>query len=179
MLLTAALLVATLVVGLLVGDRAVDPAARQWFRVHFLLGVTSALMVMFVNGITLTYFIGTSRWCREVTETYALDPQWARRSAALKRRTFPVTLASMLLIVAVVALGGATDVQLRSPAGISWQTVHLVAALGYLAFLVYAALFQWMQVAAQQQVIAHIVQQVQRIRRAKGLDDDLPSGGQD
>ena len=38
-----------------------------------LTGTSAALAVVFVHSIAVTYFIGTSRWCKEVTETYQLD----------------------------------------------------------------------------------------------------------
>ena len=40
---------------------------------HKLMGIATAIMVMLVCSIAVTYFIGTSRWCREVVETYDLN----------------------------------------------------------------------------------------------------------
>ncbi len=82
---------AALVLGLYVGDlhQQPSPDTLRWASVHRLLGVAAALVVVLVNSIVVTYFIGTSRWCKEVVETYGLDAQFIRRSVALKRRTFP------------------------------------------------------------------------------------------
>ncbi len=151
-----------------------NPETRRWLSVHFLTGLSASLVVMFVNGIVVTYFIGTSRWCREVVETYKLDPQLANRSAALKRRAFPIAVVNMLAIVTVVALGGASDPGAAlspQPLGsVTWPQIHLMAAMLTLAFLVYASYFQWDTIRANQAVIGKIVEQVKQIRTAKGLD---------
>ena len=149
-------------------------AAQRWATVHRLSGVAAALAVMFVNGIAATYFIGTSRWCREVVETYGLDPALWRASAALKRRTFPLSVANMLLAVAMVALGGAADpgasVQLQPVAGVTWAQIHLVAAFAGLAWLVYSSTLQWNNIQANRVVIDAIMAEVRRVRSARGLD---------
>ena len=75
----------------------------RWATVHRLAGVAAGLAVVLVNSIVVTYFIGTSRWVKEVTETYRLDSQFIARSNALKRRTFPWAMLSMLAIVGVIA----------------------------------------------------------------------------
>jgi hypothetical protein len=50
--------------------------------VHILLGVLAALVTVLVNSISVTYFIGTSRWCKEVADVYHLDPELPRRTHA-------------------------------------------------------------------------------------------------
>src|SRR5262245_53532612 len=47
---------------------------RQAMTLHMLLGCAAALVTLLVNSITITYFIGTSRWCKEVCETYGIRP---------------------------------------------------------------------------------------------------------
>src|SRR5947209_6745236 len=64
-------------------------APRDRKLIHFYLGLASSLLVILVNSITVTYFIGTSRWCKEVAQTYELSPDLVRRSDKLKRTTFP------------------------------------------------------------------------------------------
>ncbi len=126
-----AMMALTLVVGLAIGDihgqRSID--TLHWASVHRLLGVAAALVVVLVNSIVVTYFIGTSRWCKEVVETYGLDAQFVRRSLTLKRRTFPWALMSMLVIVGVVALGGAADPATGRQGTEHWVVPHLIGAL--------------------------------------------------
>src|SRR5690242_16402093 len=103
--ITAVLLMATtLCLGLFVGDlHDGTPSADtlRWAFVHRMMGIGSALVVVLVNSIVMTYFIGTSRWCKEVSETYGLDPKYVRRSTELKRSTFPWAFLSMLVVVGV------------------------------------------------------------------------------
>src|SRR5690606_16480093 len=140
----------------------------------------AAIAVMLVNGIVITYFIGTSRWCREVVEAYELDPAFARRSAALKSRVFPVTLAAMLVVVGMVAVGGAADPARAlppPPADFTWADIHLLGTLLGAAFFVWVNYQQWTIIAANQHVIGDILEKVREIRIAKGLEvDDLPAG---
>ena len=53
-----------------------DAAGQRWATVHRLSGVAAALAVVLVNSIVVTYFVGTSRWCKEVAETYQLAPSF-------------------------------------------------------------------------------------------------------
>ncbi len=148
-------------------------AARSWKRVHMIAGILAGLAVMLVNGIVITYFVGTSRWCREVVETYQLDMRLYRRSAALKRKAFPITLAAMLVVVGMVALGGAADTARtlpQPPWGLSWADIHLLGSLVGAGFLIWASYLQWTTITVNQQVIAAILAQVKEVRQAKGLD---------
>src|SRR3954469_24792000 len=91
--LSIILLVAAMVMGLSMGDLYERPVPSRetlhWATLHRLTGVAAALMVVFVESVVVTYFICTSRWCKEVVETYQLDPTIIQSSNKLKRRTFP------------------------------------------------------------------------------------------
>src|SRR5437868_1009012 len=95
--LSLVLIVAAFVIGLTMGD--LNPQARpsvetlRWATYHRLIGVAAALAVVFVECIVVTYFIGTSRWSKEVVDTYQLDAAYIVASNRLKRRTFPWALA--------------------------------------------------------------------------------------
>src|SRR5437764_921455 len=77
--------------------------------IHMLLGVAAALVTVLVNSITITYFIGTSRWCKEVCQTYSIASDLAEKSTRLKRSTFPWALAGIVAVIAIVVLGAAAD----------------------------------------------------------------------
>lgn len=166
------MMAAALVFGLYVGDLHSEhtPDTLRWASVHRLLGVAAALVVVLVNSIVVTYFIGTSRWCKEVVETYGLDAEFIRRSVVLKRRTFPWALMSMLAIVGVVALGGAADPASGRQGTEHWVMPHLIGALVGLAFIAYAFFVQGQNIAAHHQVINDIVAEVRRIRVERGLE---------
>ncbi len=148
---------------------------RHAVRVHLLLGVLTAVWGMMVHGIVITYFVGTSRWCREVTETYRFDPNWAQESQRLKRRTFPLTLLGMLSLVGLVALGAASDPTSRMPplqwGRLRWSDLHFGAAVAVLMLQLVVAYVQWANILENQKVIRQLVQQVQTVRKAKGLED--------
>lgn len=167
---------ATAMLGLSLGDirNPQNLDAQRWATVHRLSGVAAALAVMFVNGIAATYFIGTSRWCREVVDTYELDPALWRRSTSLKRRTFPLCVANMLLAVVMVALGGAADpgasLQLQPVGGVTWAQIHLVAAFAGLAWFLYSSVLQWNNIQTNREAIDAIMDEVRKVRAARGLE---------
>jgi hypothetical protein len=175
-----------------------DRVAQQWATTHRLAGVGVGLVVVLVNCIVATYFIGTSRWCREVVETYSLDREFIRRSARLKRRTFPYALLSMLLIVGVIALGGAADpggavqvgahierlqaaaqadghdagpsIAAQAPGGLTWAHWHFAAATLGLCFIACAFFVEWQNIADNHQVIEQVMAEVKRVRTQRGLE---------
>jgi hypothetical protein len=166
------LMAATLVLGLAIDDLHNDhsPEMLRWATVHRLSGVASALVVVLVNSIVVTYFIGTSRWCKEVGEAYALDPQFIRRSTALKRRTFPWAVMAMLAVVGVIALGGAADPATALPHTADWVIPHLLGAIAGLAFIAWAFFVEWNNIHANHQVIDEVLAEVRRIRSERGLE---------
>jgi hypothetical protein len=172
--LLSVILAATFLVGL-GGGSGLGGAdvSRRVVRLHFIMGVTSALGVAFVNSLVATWFIGTGRWCREVVETYRMDGGLAAEAAQLKRRTFPWSLASMLLIVGVGALGAAADpaaaLRLNPPLGLTWPTAHWISASLVLVFLAMAMFVQWTMIHRQMDVIRRVMAEVKRIRLEKGL----------
>ncbi len=91
------MMIAALVLGLYLGDihGVHDPNTLRSAMVHRLLGMGAALAVVLVDSIVITYFIGTSRWCKEVVETYQLDEGLISRSVGLKRKSFPWSLLSI------------------------------------------------------------------------------------
>jgi hypothetical protein len=163
---------AAMIIGLAMGDLRHDPSPETlvWARVHRLMGVAAALAVVLVNSIVVTYFIGTSRWCKEVIETYRLDRSLLARSTTLKRRTFPWAVLSMLVAVGVVALGGAADPATGHPGTENWVTPHLLGAMLGLAFFGWASIAQWNNIAANHHLISEILAEVRRIREALGLE---------
>ena len=144
------------------------PHARIVF--HRLLGVAAALMAILVNSIAITYFIGTSRWCKEVSETYDLPAELVRQSTQLKRRTFPWALAGILMVILLVGLGAAADPSGANRANSSaLVTPHYVAALIGLIIIGVAFFVQFTRIAENHTVIERVLAEVQRIRVERGL----------
>jgi hypothetical protein len=167
---------ATMILGLALGDVR-DPAnlaTQRWATVHRLSGVLAALSVMFVNGIVVTYFVGTSRWCREVTDAYRLEPDLVRRSNLIKRKTFPLAVLNMLIIVGVVALGGAADpgasLRLQPIGPFTWANLHLIGAMLGLAAIAYFSFLQWINIQEHHAVIESVMDRVRQVRGERGLE---------
>ena len=130
--LSLGLYLASIIVGLTIGDLYDHPdqATLGWRGVHMLTGTATALAVVFVLSIAVTYFVGTSRWCKEVTETYRLDSGLLRRSTQLKRQTFPWCVLGMLTVVVVGALGAASDPGTGRQNTADMADVHLGGSVG-------------------------------------------------
>jgi len=134
--------------------------------IHFLLGVLSALVCVLVNGIAMTYFIGSSKWCSEVVDTYSLDLSYLRKSRTLKRRAYPWTISGVAAIVAIVAFGAASDPATQIESSASWVTPHMIVAIVGTMWLIVSFLNQAGLIGAHYDVINEIVAAVE-VRRAE------------
>jgi hypothetical protein len=134
---------------------------------HTLLGIGGALVTVLVNSISVTYFIGTSRWCREVVEAYRLPEELAQRSLQLKRKTFPWSLAGILTIIVMVGLGAACDPTINLSSGAMYVTSHMLAAIVGTALITWAFLVQVVNIGANYDVIEKILKLVQEARGDK------------
>ncbi len=175
------LMSAAMLLGLSVGDLYDQPSEQtlRWATAHRLTGIAAALAVVLVESVIVTYFIGTSRWCKEVVETYQLDPGLANASIALKRRTFPWTVLGMLTVVGIGALGAAGDPATGRLGTQPWAQVHLVAATVGLCFIAWTYVVAWNHIGANHAVIDRIVDEVAQIRRQRGLDTPTDASNSD
>ncbi len=168
------LLVMALVMGLSMGDLYEKPvpthATLHWATLHRLTGIAAALFVVFVESIVVTYFIGTSRWCKEVVETYQLDQGPVLASNRLKRRTFPWVLAGMLGVVGVIALGGAADPASMQPNTKAWANWHLIGAFSGIGLVAWTYIVAWNNILANHAIITSLVGEVARVRKERELD---------
>lgn len=171
-ILSLSLVFAALAMGLSIGDLHHDhsDATRNLATVHRLTGLAAAIGVVLVESISLTYFVGTSRWCKEVTETYRLDFNRVASSNRLKRRAFAVALFGMLAVVGIIALGGAADPATGRQNTQAWTVYHLSAACAGVAFIAWTYFAAWQYVWHQHAIIQQIVAEVDKIRREKGLE---------
>jgi hypothetical protein len=174
--LSLVLLTAAVVVGLSIGNLYDQPteATLHWATVHRLTGTAAALAVVFVESIVVTYFIGTSRWCKEVVETYRLDPTPVLECNRLKRRAFAAAVLGMLTVVGVIALGAAADPATGQPNTAAWTDFHLIGAMGGTMFVAWTYYIAWQTIWLNHAIIAGLVADVARIRRDRGLDGGEP-----
>lgn len=172
--LSIILLLVAMTLGLSIGDMYAKPMPSDstlgWARQHRLAGVAAAIVVVLVESIGYTYFVGTSRWCKEVVDTYQLDPAPVVASNRLKRRSFPWALTGMLCVVGVASLGAASDPATLQPNTQAWANWHLAGALLGIAFIAWTYVVIWNNIVANQQITTQIVAEVRRYRNEHGLD---------
>jgi hypothetical protein len=174
--LSLVLVQVALILGVYVGDLYREPNADtlHMATVHRLTGIAAALGVVFVESVVATYFIGTSRWCKEVSETYRLDMARVGESNRLKRRAFAVALIGMLTVVGIIALGAAADPATGRPNTQSWTIYHMSAAMLGFAVIAWTYFAAWQFVWTQNAIIQQIIAEVSEIRRERGLEPLTP-----
>jgi len=144
--------------------------------IHFLLGLVTSLIVVLVNSVAVTYFVGTSKWCAEVVDSYSLDFSFTQRSTALKRKTFPWAVAGMLTVLAIVIFGAMSDPYVRPEDSANFVTLHSMIAILGMGIVAWSFLVQVGNIGANFEVIEDILSEVRRIRAERGLDDTTEAG---
>lgn len=172
---SVALMAATAGLGLWIGDLhdVTDQIVLRWGTVHRLSGMFAALVVLLVNSMSVTYFIGTGRWCREVVDAYGLSSELVERSRRLKRRAFPFAVVGMLSVIFIVALGGAADPgggRVGPGGSRDWVTWHLVGGIGLAFLIAWCFQAQVSTIRRQQELIDDVMVEVRRVRAARGLE---------
>jgi hypothetical protein len=152
------------------GVRNSDDFVMSIATAHRLSGILAAVFVLFVESIVVTYFVGTNRWCKEVSETYRLGEKFTAASTNLKRRAFPISFVGMLIMVGIAALGAASDPGVRLSADAMWADVHLGAALLGIALIVGGFFLQAGYIQDNHDVIEQVMGEVKRIRSERGLE---------
>jgi len=147
-----------------------EPLRR--FNIHFQLGLASALAVVLINSLSVTYLIGTSRWVKEVCDAYGLDSKYVAQSTKLKRATFPWSIMGVLSILAIVAFGAAADPGTGRATTENWVTPHMVVAMVGSCVILIAILLQATNLHQNSQVIAEVVADVRKERQLRGLPVD-------
>ena len=142
-----------------------EPTKKR-HSLHFLLGVFTAVVCVLVNAISVTYFIGTAKWCNEVVDAYSLDPEYAQRSTRLKKSTFPWSISGVLMIILIVAFGGASDPATEISSSADWVSVHFMLSIFGTMFLIYSYLQQVGKIGVHYDVIQDIVAATE-IRKAE------------
>jgi len=151
-------------------------APRSRMTLHMLLGSAAALVTLLVCSVTITYFIGTTRWCKEVCDAYEIGPQLAEQSTRLKRGAFPWALAGIFSVILIVGLGAAAD-----PSGANWSrssqfvNPHYAAAMIGLVIVIISFWMQSTRIAENHEVIQRILAEVEKIRIARNLPVETSS----
>lgn len=143
---------------------------RNHMTFHILLGVAAGLTVLLVNGLTITYFVGVSKWFREVVDAYSLDPRYAAESERIKRANFPWASSGMVAILILVFLGGAADASgANSARSAAWVLPHYIASMITIVWIAIAFWQQSQKLAENQTLIREVMSLVQAARAKRGL----------
>lgn len=147
-----------------------EPQRR--FQMHFQLGLATSLAVVLINSLSVTYLIGTSRWVKEVCDAYELGDRFVRDSAKLKRKTFPWSIGGVFAVLAIIAMGAASDPGATGKLSLSaakWVTPHLITAVIGTCVIVFAIFQQAINLHRNSEIINELVEEVKRERTARGL----------
>ncbi|MCA9215606.1 MAG: hypothetical protein KDB27_21220 [Planctomycetales bacterium] len=150
-------------------DAAIGPM-RQRSSVHRMVAILTAIVTLLVNSIAITYFVGTSRWCKEVVTAYAMDAAYPRKSNSIKRASFVWSLLGMLTTVGMIALGAASDPGTSLENTAEWVPFHLWAAFLGISLIAAAFVIQLLKIQDHSALVEEIMQKVREIRLEKGLE---------
>ena len=140
---------------------------------HMLAGTAASLLGLLVSCLSITYFVGTGRWCLEVIETYKLDADFHAQSKRVKWRNNLWSLAGVTVLIVIAATGPACDplANVRGDPG-AWVSTHQIISIVGSIFVGVAFLAQYSCISAHYLVTAKILQEVGRVRKEKGLDQE-------
>ena len=145
-------------------------APKQRARTHMLFGIATGILAMFVNSISVTYFIGTSRWCKEVVDTYELGNELSDQSVRLKRRCFAWGFIGMLLVLVTAALGAAADPGTLRSTTSEWVLPHFLTAVTSVTLITFSFLLQAGYIQRNSRIVEQIMSQVRDMRAQRGLE---------
>jgi len=73
---------------------------------HVLLGLASALLLLFAHCWIMFYLIGTGRAIKDAVNEHALDPALYEATKGYKNRSYPMLMLALGLAMATFILGG-------------------------------------------------------------------------
>lgn len=144
---------------------------------HWDAGLATCILTLLVHSIVLTYFVGTGRWVREVSEVYGFEKGLHAQAWKTKQRAIPFAVGSMLVIIAAGALGAAADpgatVRLGTWLGVSAAWWHLIGATAAMVFNAASFWVEYRALRAQSAIIDRVMQEVARVRGASAMAQEL------
>jgi 4-hydroxybenzoate polyprenyltransferase len=73
---------------------------------HVLLGLASALLLLFAHCWIMFYLIGTGRAIKDAVKEHGLDPALVEATKSYKNRSYPMLMLALGLAMATFILGG-------------------------------------------------------------------------
>ena len=173
-MITALLLLATIVMGLNIGDaKNLDQQTQSKISTHMLIGMAALAFSIFVHAISLTYFMGTGRWIEETSNAYSLGDSFYQRSKKIKYGTLPGLTSCIGLLIATGAFGAvadpATPMNIDGFMGMTGAQIHFLMAASTAIINVLVNFTQYVAISRNTGVVEAVLAEVQRIRTERGL----------
>lgn len=173
-IVSTALLVTALVLGLQIGDgQSPDIVVQKRVSSHFLISLLTLCVVTLVHAICLTYFMGTGRWLEETGNAYNLSSEHYVEGKRLKYSCIMQMTVCFLLMLLTGGLGAASDaaspIQFKGWLGMSAAMTHLTIAVLSLLINVWVNWNEYIAIRRNGELVNLVVQRVREIRSERGL----------
>ena len=76
---------------------------------HLTMMVLTSIVYFFTETLVIFFFVGSGMGIKEAVIDRQLDPEFRKRSIAIKRKVFPPLLLNMLFMMVLFILVGAVD----------------------------------------------------------------------
>ncbi len=93
---------------------------------HQLLGLASAVLLLFSHSWIMFYLIGTGKQVKDAVAEHGVDPQKIEETKTYKSRSYPPLMLAIGLAMATFILGGGVDTGVLPPwvhHGLFWATL--------------------------------------------------------
>ena len=110
------------------GQKA-DNLDKESVHAHIGWALGTAIYLMVLHGVVITYFMGTGFAVKEAVEEHGVSEEFLARARAFKMRVFPVTTLAIFLVVLSIILGTAAFTSRTGEAGIHRTLAYLALFL--------------------------------------------------
>ena len=134
------------------------------YLTHFVIGLFSAVAVLLIHCLAITYFLGTGRWVKEVCLAYGLpDERWPRQTRDIKRGNTPFAILAMLVTIATAAAGAGRQ-------NFDWPAwIHAALAGTTLVVNVVVWVIEYRNMRTNLRILDEVYAETDRMRAAQGL----------
>jgi hypothetical protein len=162
--LTGLALLASLVSGIASWLHGGLTSEGSLYLTHFVIGLFSAVAVLLIHCLAITYFLGTGRWVKEVCLAYGLpDERWPRQTRDIKRGNTPFAILAMLVTIATAAAGAGRQ-------NFDWPAwIHAALAGTTLVVNVVVWVIEYRNMRTNLRILDEVYAETDRMRAAQGL----------
>jgi hypothetical protein len=134
------------------------------YLTHFVIGLFSAVAVLLIHCLAITYFLGTGRWVKEVCLAYGLpDERWPRQTRDIKRGNTPYAILAMLVTIGTAAAGQGRFL-------LDWPAwLHALGAAATLLLNAVVWVVEYRNMKRNIRILDEVYAAVDRLRAEQGL----------